>query len=460
MQAHVRHQPGRHAEAQGKDQAGDRQPPLILAFQARQHRQQTTQQCQPQAQDPGPPVTSKPLPSLGLQVAHQPHLEIGQAWLVAAAQRQWRILCQQLSQPLALLCARRIEGSRSPLQHETAVRLILQAQQTADRPVGETHRQRPGLVEAVAQTAMPEVADAGRRQIVRRLETGEVRASLRITADSPPGTPVVPEQAQPQQDAQDQAEVVVQQPHRLLQLPGTGHDTRRPVDRQGQAVLRRQGRGGPQLEITRALLDDPVILAPLPAGPGVGMQGAHAGATGQIQAHRGLQDGEAPVVAGNIPVELVPAFMGEQLRIDAVTQLIGVTAMAQPQIRRAEVETLIGADSLAAHLLGQAIAGGAQQIDGRLAQQAAGQAIVHRDVAVDTALDPVALGLHGDALDHLQHAVVAKLQLHAEILDQLLRRDHTGQQAAQQQQDLQQPCRHVQNSISGDCPSRASSRAK
>ena len=78
-------------------------------------------------------------------------------------------------------------------------------------------------------------------------------------------------------------------------------------------------------------------------------------------------------------------------------------------IRRADVITHPGAVALGGHALRLAVTGHTQQADRAALMQAQRHLITDRQITVDTALDLLPLGLHGDALGYLQAAIALDL---------------------------------------------------
>jgi len=362
-------------------------------------------------------------------------LECRQALFIARAEGQRRTLPalrEQLAQQRLfgglLLGAVELAG----LQHEAfGAGPVLEQQQAANRPVGEAQAERLGL--ALPATP-PQVADLCGQQPVRPLEARNHQAGLRIAAHAAPLVQVIAQADQQQEQAEAAAGVVEQQAQAALGQVGAHDHPARPVHRHGQPLLHRERRAGAQAQAVVALLQHGKGFALLTPAAGIGRHLGDLRAIRQLQEQRGTQDGELPVVAGDVPVQLVAFGMGDQLGIDPVIQLIGVAPRLQQLVRRAEVEALVGALALAVHAFRAAIAAGAELLDRGLPPQTARQAVAHRQVAVDAAADLLAGGIHGDALADLQHALCIQAQGHRKVFDALL---FLGVQAGGQQTQAQ-----------------------
>ena len=108
-----------------------------------------------------------------------------------------------------------------------------------------------------------------------------------------------------------------------------------------------------------------------------------------------------------------------QLAPGEVAQPVGVAPRREQHVLAPDVDAHAAVVAARVVRLGQAVALDVDELERDLAQPALGVAELQREVAVDAALDAVALGAHGDRLGHGEVAVRAHLDRRVVALDRL-----------------------------------------
>ena len=256
-----------------------------------------------------------------------------QSALVASAKDQWLAVLtfgEQQSQRLTLIGLRLIRLRSAQGDHKAiGPGPVLQLNQPAYGPIGEAHTEHSCRVVVATQPAMPEIAGLHRAHALRSFEQWNDQTFFRVAANPIPGAQIKNHQAEQQQRAQAQTEVIQQQLNAALPYIRPRYQARRPIHGNRQAVIGRQGLRGEQAQVVVALLDHLVRLALLTVCSGIGGQIANPRARRQFDLHRGLKNREYPLIPGDVPVQLVAIGVMQQLPFDPITQLVLIAPRLQ-----------------------------------------------------------------------------------------------------------------------------------
>ena len=171
--------------------------------------------------------------------------------------------------------------------------------------------------------------------------------------------------------------------------------------------------------------------------PRIGREPADPGARRQVDLDLRLENGEIPVVAGGVPVELV--MIGEEPRhaSQRVVNHIAVRAGIDHGVGVADADALAIVDALGGIRLGLSIAIDRQDFQGRIVFRAVGVAQHGEDVAEDAVPDAVALRGDADRLGDVDRAVGREHGLAIETVDRLGGERRQGQRQNRQRSDNQ-----------------------
>ncbi len=236
-----------------------------------------------------------------------------------------------------------------------------------------------------------------------------------------------------------QSHVVLQNPYRAIEFRRFGHKPLGPHDNDRQAVQRPERRV--RLEMRDTVRIDPgrVIAAAAAVGTGIRFRLDGARRHVEVEAHgrAAAIDGEGPVEAGNVPVQLVVILEEAEHPRRTVTELVGMDAVVDEAIAPSE----IGAYAVAiVHDLERFACIVAQYGEGPEVDDVAVAEpvkILGRKIPVDSAADAVALGAHPDRFRDLDPAVLHHGDVAVKLEDPLVGRRERGQR--EQQEDGERP---------------------
>ncbi len=295
--------------------------------------------------------------------------------------------------------------------------LVLVVEQ--DKAAGRERNRRRGESAPLVAAEAPIVDVVGepRRHTLGRMKQRDDGAAPRVAADRAPRHQVVDRHCD-KADAADDPVPVILEP--VIVLVGRIDRTGGNFGHHGQARMRRQQSRRVDRQRATGVDGAAPVRAARAERSGIGSPAHRPDIAGQRQAVTRGEDREGPEITGDVPVEFRLAVDPADLPAGRVAKHVSVVAARNEHVFLAGID----ANDAGVRLFGEpalrlAVARDRQDVEVDLAVAAGSVTEAQRKIAVNAALDLIALGAHADRLGDGERAVLGNLHDGIEAMDDL-----------------------------------------